>query len=67
MLSSFFFLAHRTYRTLEYPILLLPFPSYIPFYYPIVFPSITFNSIPFKIQFPQLLAPPVACTTVLSS
>ena len=53
MLSSFFFFS-LIYRTPEYPTLLLPFQSYIPFYYYIVFSSIAFNSIPFKIQFPQL-------------
>ena len=40
------------------PTLLLPFPCHIPFYYSVVFSAITFNCIPFKIQFQ------FSCTTV---
>ena len=58
MFSSFFFFSLiGIYRTPVYPTLLLPFPSYIPFYYYIVFSSIAFNSILFKIKFPQLPVP----------
>ena len=54
------------YLTPEYSTLLLPFSSYIPLYYSILFSSITFNSIPFKIHFhSSLYHKHVACIGIL--
>ena len=63
----FFFCLIGIYLTPEHSTLLQPFPNYTPFYYTIMFFSTSFNSIPFKTQFPQLSVPLCLLTKIFRS